>query len=394
MTPIDIDRARAQTPGCERVLHLNNAGTSLAPTPVLDVVTGYLRDEANIGGYELAERRTSDIDAVYESAARFIGARPEEIAFTDSASRAWNAAFTAVPFRDGDRVLVSSVEYPSATLALLQLTEQLDVSVEVIPDDAHGQVDVDALEAMLDDRVRLVAVTHVPTNSGLVNPVVAIGTVVGGHDALYLVDACQSAGQLPLDVETIGCDLLSLTGRKFLRAPRGTGLLYVRSERLEELQPSVVDQRGAEWVELEQYRFADGARRFESFERSVATMLGFGAALEYAMDFGIGAISERACSLGATLRERLDGLDRVRTHDPGTQRCAIVTFTVDGVAPWDAVRILRERGINLWACELTSARRDLGRRGLTDGVLRASPHVYNTEHELDVLVEAVAGLVD
>lgn len=388
-TPIDIDRARADTPGCELVVHLNNAGASLPPSIVVDTVVGFLRQEAEIGGYELARRSSDAIGDVYGSVARLVGAAPEEIAMFENATRAWDVALASIPFGPGDRVLMSRAEYASNVMALLQLARRHDVSVEVVPDDEHGQLDVEALEDLLDEHVRLVAVTHVPTSGGLVNPAAAVGKALRGSDALYLLDACQSIGQMPVDVGEIGCHFLSATGRKFLRAPRGTGFLYVRRDVLEHTEPVFVDLRSATWVATDRYELASDARRFETWERNVAAMLGLGAASDYARSWGLEAIEHRVSALAQDLRDRLDSIDGVTTRDLGERRCGIVTFTVDGVDPEALADSLRADGINVWFSHLTSARIDFEARGL-DSVVRASVHYYNTDAELDRLADAVA----
>jgi kynureninase len=225
---IDVERARADTPGCEHVLHLNNAGSSLPPKQVLRAVIGHVELEGRIGGYEAHEQNERAVERFYGAAAELLGARPDEIAFCSSATRAWDMAFYAFAFERRDRILTSVADYISNYIAYIQVAERTGAEIVTVPNDECGQVSVDALRDLVDEHVKLVAITHVPTNSGLVNPVAEIGAVTRATGIPYLVDACQSAGQLPLDVDAIGCDALSATGRKFLRGPRGTGFLYVR----------------------------------------------------------------------------------------------------------------------------------------------------------------------
>ena len=355
---------------------------------MLDVVLDYLRREAEVGGYELATRSAAELEAVYASLAQLVGAAPDEIATFEGATQAWAVAFASICFEPGDRILLSRAEYVSSVLSCLRLAQRMDVSVEVVPDDEHGQLDVAALSGMLDERVRLVAVTHVPTNSGLVNPVEVIGSLLRETDAMYLVDACQSVGQMVVDVEAIGCDLLSSTGRKFLRAPRGTGFLYVRRSALDRLDPIFVDLRAATWVAADRYEFRHDARRFETWERNVATTLGLGTAADYARSWGLDSIARRVGQLSSDLRKHLDAIGRVEVRDPGRDRCGIVTFTIDGVDPEVFASELRSEGINVWFSNISTARLDFEARGL-ESVVRASIHYYNTEDELDRLIEAV-----
>lgn len=391
MTGVDVAAARADTPGCAHVVHLNNAGASLPPRVVTDTVIAHLRREANIGGYEAAQDAADDVEAVYDDVASFLNASVDEIALVDSATRAWSGAFSGLRFAPGDRILTHRVEYASNFLPMLRAAARDGAEIEIVPDAPGGEVDVDALAARLDDRVRLVALTHVPSQSGLVNPAAAVGAAVRPHGIPFFLDACQSAGQLPLDVAHLGADVVALTGRKFLRAPRGTGVMYVRRSMLDVLEPPYVDLRGAEWTGPKTYRVRDDARRFELFERSIAGVLGLGAAVRYAAAIGIDDIAARVRELAEELRSLLRDIDGVVVRDEGTDRCGIVTFTLDGTDPHDVVRELRAAGCNTWVVEATSALLDLGGRALP-AVVRASVHYYNTREELDRAVGEIGRL--
>ena len=376
---IDVDRARAETPGCEHVVHLNNAGSALMPQPVLDAVVAHLELEARIGGYEAHDANAEAIERFYGATAELIGAAPEEIAFVSSATRAWDMAFYSFRFERGDRILTSVADYISNYLAFLQTAERTGVEVVTVPNDEHGQLSVDALRDAVDERVKLIAVTHVPTNGGLVNPVADVGAISREAGIPYLVDACQAAGQLPLDVDAIGCDALSATGRKFLRGPRGTGFLYVRSELLERLDPPLIDMRAADWVAPDRYELRRDGRRFEEWEQDYAGKVGLARAIDYTLEWGVEAIWQRVRDLGARLRVQLAELDGVTVRDVGEERCAIVTFDLAEVPADRVVETLRRRGAVIESLE----------RGLPD-LVRASPHYFNTDDELDRLVEAVA----
>lgn len=388
---LDVELLRRETPGVAHRIHLNNAGAALPPAGVTEAVVAHLQREAMIGGYEAAAEAGSRLETVYDLIAQLINARANEIALTDSASRAWLAAFHAIPLQSGDRILTGVSEYGSNYISFLQRSRQTGATVEVVPDDAQGQLDVEALADMMDERVRLVAIGHVPTNSGLVNPVEAVGRVVRAWDCCYLLDTCQSVGQMPLDVDAIGCDFLTGTGRKFLRGPRGVGFLYVRGERLRELEPAWLDMRAATWVAADRYELRADAKRFESWEHSPALRLGLGAAVADILRHGQANIWRRIRYLADGLREELQALPGATLRDKGRLRCGIVSFTVDGHAAGDVVSRVREQGINLSASVVEMARLDMGRRGLTS-TLRASVHAYNTEAEIHKLLTALRDL--
>ncbi|ADB49100.1 aminotransferase class V-fold PLP-dependent enzyme [Conexibacter woesei] len=379
---LDVTRARAETPGCAHVTHLNAAGAALLPAPVVEATIGHLRLEAERGGYEAAAANADAVERPYAAIAELIGCRPTEVAIVENATRAWDMAFYGIPFRPGDRVLTTVAEYASNYVAYLQLTRTRGIQVDVVPNDASGQLDVTALAAMIDDRVRLISVTHVPTNSGLVNPAAEIGRIARAAGILYLVDACQSVGQLPVDVEQIGCDFLSATGRKYLRAPRGTGFLYVRESALDRVEPPFVDLHAARWVRRDAYELRPDARRFENWETNYAGKVGLGVAADYLLGWGIESVWETVRELAATLRTRLEQTPGVHVQDEGATRCGIVTFTKDGLDPRLLREELRAEGINVWWADVSSTRLDMEQRGL-DVVVRASVHYYNTHEEIE-----------
>lgn len=385
----EIARLRADTPGTRNRIHLNNAGAALMPSPVVDAVTGYIAREAEIGGYETKAERLDQLEGVYASVARLVGAAPDEIALAENATVAWQWAFYAQTFRPGDRILTTTAEYAANYIAYLQLARRTGVVIEIIPDDADGLLDAEALDRMIDERTRLIAITWVPTNGGLVNPAHAVGKVARRHGVPYLLDACQAVGQMPTDVAAIGCDMLTATGRKFLRGPRGTGFLYMRRDLVARTEPAMIDMFGAEWAGGDRYTLRTDARRFETWESDYAARAGLGVAIDYALSLGLDRVEQRCRSLAAQLRAGLAAIDGVRVHDIGRDLAAIVSFTVDGREPADIASALAARGVNVSLSRPTSTPVDSEKRGL--GVLvRASPHYYNTPDEIDRALEAVA----
>jgi cysteine desulfurase / selenocysteine lyase len=386
---IDLNRARQETPGCQHMTHFNNAGAALMPQPVLTATLDHLHREAQIGGYEAADKMAAELNQFYEVTADLLNCHPEEIAFIENATRAWDMAFYAIPLVAGDRILTGSASYGSNYLALLQRANQVGAYIEVVPNDESGQISLTALREMLDERVRLIELTHMPTNGGLVNPAEAVGQIAREAGVLYLLDACQSAGQMPLDVQTIGCDFLSATGRKYLRGPRGTGFLYVRRERLDELEPPFIDIRAADWVGRDRYEWQPNARRFENWERNVAGQLGLAAAIGYVQQWGLANIWQRVTGLAAELRHRLAALPHITVHDLGRVKSGLVTFTVNGRSATAVQHYLYQQQINVSVSRIGSTRLDMEARGLTE-LVRASLHYYNSEAEIGRFCDLLA----
>ena len=322
---LDLARLRAETPGCASRIHFNNAGSGLMATPVLEAITEYLELEAELGGYEAADAREEAIHDFYAATAQLLGCKARNIAFASNATDAFARALSSIPFASGDLILTTRDDYISNQIAFFSLRKRFGVDVVHAPNVPEGGVDVGAMERLMRQRrPRLVAVTHIPTNSGLVQPVAEIGRRCRELELLYLVDACQSVGQYAIDVEQLGCDFLSATGRKFLRGPRGSGLLYVSDRALAAgYEPLFIDMRGARWVGPEDYRQVETAARFEDWEFSYATLLGSAAAIRYALTVGIDVIAERTPALGAALRERLAELDGVRIFDRGDRKSVV-----------------------------------------------------------------------
>lgn len=388
---IDIDRIRADTPAVSRLAYLHNAGAALMPTPVVAAMKLHIDLESEIGGYAAADRESDRLDAVYGSVAQLLNAAPDEIALMENATVAWQMAFYALPFRAGDRILTAEAEYAANYVAFLQVAQRTGAVIDVVPSDSSGELDIEALERMIDARVKLIAITWVPTNGGLTNPAAAIGKIARAHGIPYLLDACQAIGQMEVDVDAIGCDMLSATGRKFLRGPRGAGFLYVRRPLLQQLEPPMIDHFAAPWVSRDHYQLRDDARRFETWENNYAARLGLGAAVDYALAIGLGPIQQRCRLLADRLRSGLAAISGIKIRDLGRRPGAIVSFTMNGCEAEAIVRSAAVDGIAIGASHPSSTRIDAEVRALPV-VVRASPHYYNTETEIDRLITHLAGL--
>lgn len=388
---IDIERIRTDTPATSRLAYLHNAGAALMPAIVVATMKSHIDLESEIGGYAAADRESDRLDSVYGSVARLLNASPDEIALMENATVAWQMAFYALQFRAGDRILTAEAEYAANYVAFLQIAKRTGAIIEIVPSDASGELDIHALERMIDERVKLIAITWVPTNGGLVNPATAVAKIARAHGIPYLLDACQAVGQMQVDVQAIGCDMLSATGRKFLRGPRGTGFLYVRRPLLQRLEPPMIDHFAAPWVSRDHYQLRDDARRFETWENNYAARLGLGAAVDYALAIGLGPIERRCRLLAERLRSGLASVRGVTIRDLGRAPGAIVSFTMQGYEADAIVSSAAAAGITIGASHPSSTRIDAEVRALPV-LVRASPHYYNTEAEVDRLIAHIAGL--
>jgi selenocysteine lyase/cysteine desulfurase len=390
--PLDLAAARADTPGTDHVLHFNNAGAALPPQPVLDAQVHHLQREAQIGGYEAEAEAESALRSTYDAVARMLGCDADEVALLENATRAWDMAFYGLPFAEGDRILTSRAAYASNHIACLQVAERTGARVEVVPSTPTGEIDVEALRSMMDDDVALIALTHVPTNGGLINPAAEVGDVADEADVPFLLDACQSAGQMPLPVDEIGCTMLSATGRKYLRGPRGTGFLYVQRDWIERIEPPLLDLHAATWTGPDTYEIHPDARRFETWEGHVAGFVGLGVAVDYALDRGLASIRDRVQGLAATLRTALGDVPGLTVHDQGRTRCGITTFTTEQMDAEAIQSALREQDINVSVSPPASTRLDAEARNLPD-LVRTSVHYYNTEAEVERFRSALLDVI-
>lgn len=383
LTEQDIQRFRKETPGTDKVIHFNNAGSSLPPQAVRHAVINYLEEEMTYGGYETNEKYTEQISGTYTSIAKLINASAEEIALVENATAAWHAAFQAIDWKKGDVIITTQADYASNYLSYLHLQRKETIEIKVIPNKVSGELNLTAFENMMDASVKLVSITHMPTNGGLTVDAEGVGEITRKYGAFYLLDACQSAGQYPLDVEKIGCDMLSATGRKYMRGPRGTGFLYVRKSVLPKLTPAVIDLHSAQWTGEATYTIREDAKKFENWEGNRANTLGLKAAADYILELGIDNIWERVQHLSSVLRKQISQVKGISVHDIGVVKSGIVSFIVEGKSAEEVKAYLHRQGINVSWTGVPNAYLDMTTRKLKE-VVRASVHYYNTEEEIEV----------
>jgi selenocysteine lyase/cysteine desulfurase len=379
---LNLDAVRNATPGTQKYIHFNNAGSSLPPLPVIDAVNQYNAEEFIRGGYETFELNKDSFLKTYNALGNLINCNPSELALMENATAAWNAAFLSINFEAGDIILATETDYASNYLAYLRLSERIPIEIKILPVEKSGEVSVGEIKSMLTSKVKLVSITHMPTNGGLVNPVEEIGDILKNSSAFYLVDACQSIGQYPLDVKKIGCHFLSATGRKYLRAPRGTGFLYASKAALESTRPITLDLHSAVWTSLDSFVMEPSAKRYENWEFNYSNFFGLKAAAEYAVALGLENIWGLVQKLGQTLREGLSGIEGIVVQDRGSVQSGIVTFTSDKLEYAKLKKKLADKNIHVAIAPKAAAFLDMENRGLSS-MIRSSVHYYNSETEIE-----------
>lgn len=368
-------------------IFLNNAGSSLMPIQVVDSMIDYLQQEEQAGGYEVANRNAELLENFYDETARLINAKSSNIAFTTSATDAYVKALSSIVFKEGDVIITTVDDYISNQITFISLQKKLNVKIIRTKNLADNELDLEDLENLIKKHTpKLVAITHIPTNSGLIQDVEGVGKICKKYNILYLVDACQSVGQMFIDVEKIGCDFLTATGRKFMRGPRGTGFLYVSDRILEQnYAPLLLDMRGAHWSEYDDYELFKTAKRFEHWEISYASLLGFTEALKYANHIGTHAIEHYNKGLSERLRENLKN-SGFQIWDKGNNLSSIITFCGPDGDLENIQNVLKENNVFFSVTYKNSALIDFTNKNI-HGIVRLSPHYFNTVEEIEKVSE-------
>lgn len=386
-----LARWREDTPGCDHRIHLNNAGAGLMPSPVFKVIQTHLQNELLYGGYEAADEANEDISLSYTAIAQLIGTKSSNIAIVENATVATSQVLSAFSFQNGDIIITTRMDYSSNQIMLLNLAKRIGVNIVRADDLPEGGVDPDSVRRLIrKGRCRLVLMTWVPTNSGLVQNAQHVGEACAAEGVPFVLDACQAVGQLPIDVSSLHCDFMAATSRKFLRGPRGIGFLYVSDSMLNQgLHPLFIDTRGSKWTKMDAFRLEKGARRFENWEFPYALVLGMGTAAQYALNVQVEIAGGRAASLANYARKRLNEMEGMRILDRGSKQCAIMAIAVEGHNARWLVKRLREQKINTSPILREHALIDMDEKKVKTA-LRISPHYYNTFEEIDILIEAIA----
>ncbi len=382
---MNIEQIRKDTPGVPKLIHFNNAGASLVTQQVIDATINFIHEDAITGGYRITNEKATEINNFYTQAAKLINASPNEIALTQNATSSLNLALYSIPFQKGDVIITSELEYGNNFINYLHLKEQKGIEIRIFKHELNGSFDLNAFEKLIDNKVKLIAITHIPTSNGIIAPAEEIGKLAKKYQVLFMVDACQSIGQIPFDVEKIGCDFATATSRKYLRGGRGLGFLYVRQSVIEQLEPVFLELLYTNWQNANDYQLNKSAKMFETWEKPFAAMMGFTAALKYANDLGIDNIWSRIELIANYLREQLQTIEDITVHDIGQKQGGIVTFSKAGISPEDLQKHLQSFNINSSVTARFSSVLEMDKRNIS-AANRTSVHYYNTKEEVDFLI--------
>lgn len=386
ITPEILTQLRNETPSCHTQIHFNNAGASLMPDPVYYALKEHLDLERHIGGYSAEEAAQASLANFYTAIARLVNATPAEIAFAQNHSRAWETGIRAINWKKGDRILIHESAYNSNYLTFLHLKQTKEIELDIAPSDEKGLIDIESLPALLTSQTKAIAITHMPTFDGSVQPVEKVGSFAKNNGLIYVLDACQSIGQTVMDVKKIGCHIMAGTGRKWLRGPRGTGFLYVSQDIVNTLTPALIDNVSAHQIDENSFDWSDGAKRFETYERHIAGQIGLGIAADYAHSIGLEHVQTRIRHLASTLRHALSNISAINCLEDKNAQSGIVTFHIHNKDAKSIIKTLWDHKITVSFVSPQHAYFKFQRLGL-NGAIRASIHYYNTETEIDTVCQ-------
>jgi cysteine desulfurase / selenocysteine lyase len=389
---MDIKKIRKDTLHCEDKLFLSSAGCSLPPKSMFEKMHAYNKLEEEFGGYNIEAKMASERNSFYTEMAKLLNCHERNISFQYSATEGFSRALSSITFKKDDVILTTDDDYISNFIAFISLKKRFGIRIIRCESSLIGDLDLADFEAkIISEKPVLVAITHVPTNSGLVQPIEAVGKLCKKYDILYLLDACQAVGQMVVDVQAIGCDFLNGTGRKFLRGPRVSGFLYASDKALAMgLEPLFIDRRGAEWIEAEVYTVDKTAHRFEPKEVGVE-IIGLAEAVRYANEIGMANIEKHNNEIAVRLRYNLSQIPNIQLLDLGSKVCNIITFHIKGKTLAEVDAYLKANNIYFSQSLKSYAIIDYKKKGV-EWAIRFSPHYFNTFEEMDRVAEILKSI--
>ena len=374
-----------------RLAYLDSASTSLKPRAVIDAVVRVFTHQAgNVhrGVHALSEAATEAYDAARDDIARFVGGQPDEIVLTGGTTEAINLvahSWGRAHVGPGDAVIATGLEHHSNLVPWQVLCAERGATLRIAPIDDRGRIDLAALAGLLDERVRLVAVSQLSNVVGTIAPIAEIARLAHAAGAAVLVDGAQAVAHLPVDVAALGCDFYAFSGHK-LFAPTGTGVLWGRRARLAAMPAWQTGGEMVAAVDYERARLREPPHRFEAGTPNIAGVIGLGAAIRYLAGIDRAAAARHEARLHARLREALAAAPRVRVL--GEPEAGVVAFTVAGAHPHDVATIVDREGVAIRSGHHCAE--PLHHRLGVDASARASLALYNDDADVDALIAALA----
>jgi len=374
------------------IIYMDSASTSLTPEPVLNVVLKYYREyNANVGRgvHRLSQVASQKYKDAHRKVADFIGANEEEVIFTKNTTEAINTVASGLKWKTGDKVVTTLLEHHSNFLPWLRL-KSFGVALDIVKTDKNGKFNVSGFEEVIDDKTRLVAVTHVSNVLGTITPIEEISAICKKKNALLLVDGAQSVPHIHVDVKKLGCNFFCFSGHKML-GPTGTGILWMKEDFLDRLEPLSFGGGMIDDVSLNGYELTKGYERFEGGTPNIAGAIGFGRAIDYLKKIGMDKIKDHEAKLTERLLEGLLEIRRVEIYGSLNlkERIGVVSFNIKGLNPHDVALMLDEASNIMVRSGHHCCMPLMKYFGLKEGAVRVSFYLYNTEEEVDTFLETV-----
>ncbi len=392
---MNIDRIRQEIPLTREVIYLDNASTSLSPQPVIDAMVEYeTHYRANVGRgvHRLSQIAGQLYWDAHETVNRFIGGEGGTPVFVRNCTEAINMVSHGLIFRPGDEIITTVTDHHSNLLPWYALREKGVIVKVIAPSTPTAGITTDDVSSAITRNTRLVAVSHASNVLGSVHPVKEIAEIAHDHNALSLVDGAQSVPHMKTDVKDIGCDYLCFSGHKML-GPTGTGILWMAEDTLE---PLLLGGGMIDDVTTDGYLVASGYSKYEAGTPNISGALGLRAAVKYLNAIGMNEIEAHERVLTGTLLSGLSGIEGVSIIGPpeGENRIGVVSFIVEGLHPHEVAHILDDQDTVIVRSGHHCCMPLMQYLGLPDGTVRASLYIYNTEEEIQTLVEGVREIVE
>lgn len=386
-----INQIRQNTPGCLDKIFINSAGSSLMSKEVVQISKDYMDMEADIGGYDVMANHYEDFNLFYLEASKLINANPRNMAFAISATDAYSKVLYSFKWTEKDVILTTKDDYVSNIISFIHINRRFGSQIKFVDCLDSGDLDYEDLARKLEQyKPTIFALTHIPTSAGTIHDAEKAGEICANFDTYYLLDACQSIGQLDVDVRKIKCDFLTVTGRKFLKAPRGTGFLYVANHILDtDMGPLCIDLAGSTWDSETSFKFGSEAKRFEFWEKNYSNFLGLTQAIREINEIGIEKIAAYNKMLSGYFRNELEQVDGLKIYDHGSLKGNIITWKIPGLKQSEISKLFHERRVIFSFSSNTSALYDLNKKG-EEWLVRFSPHFFNTTEEADQVGEILS----